>query len=643
MNDISITDMLNSETRRNEARNRIESDDYDRVTAEVLRMRFDDIVHDMGTTLKQTSGSPIITEANDFSTSILDADAGLTASGSYIIFHLASAHKCLESVHEEFQEDELHPGDAIILNDVYRGAPHKPDIGVLSPMFQDGKIINWFWSAAHMYDIGGISPGSFAPQVTDTYGEGFNIPPMKLARQGEINEDLKQLLQANSRLPERMFNDIRSFVATNNTGKERVQGVINTHGLAAYKLYSEIVGLLSERAFRERIQKLPDGTYSTTDWVEHDGHDHDLFRIECRMTVDDDTLHFDFEGTDPQAAGPINTGPGGLLGNVMSPISQMLLHDIQFNFGCMEPVDVDAPSGTIVNAEPPAATGYGHLDAGFKIGKMVTELLSHTLMMCEEESLQKRAMGQFNDSWSIESWGGTDQYERPFAWLNMDGGGFGGGAQTVVDGLDIAGDTCSVGNAIPDVEWKEQSYPALYLWRRLEPNSGGPGTFRGGRGLDFAWIMWGTPDEEFLGTVCMAEFNVPSRGFGGGVPGSVNRIRRYDETNISDLIADDRYPDFAAIEWEDIYEPEPKEAPVRLESGDMIRHFTGGGAGLGDPLLRDPEAVAQEVHVGLLDRSIASDTYGVVLDDANSVDESATASRRKQLRSMRLRTGGDTS
>ena len=280
-----------------------------------------------------------------------------------------------------------------------------------------------------------------------------------------------------------MFNDIRCLIATNNVAIDRIHEAIEYYGLETYRLYSNVIGVLSERAFRERIGRASrTARGGTVDWMEHDGHEHALYEVQCALTVEGDGIVLDFEGSAPQAPGLVNCGPGGLLGNIMSPVVQMLCHDLQINFGLIHPIDIRAPEGTVANATEPAATGYGHLDAGYKISKMVTELLSQACQASDDPWLRGRALGQWNDSWSIETWGGTDQYGKRFAWLNMDGGGFGGGAFSVHDGMDVAGDLTSVGNAIPDIEWTEQLYPALHLWRRLEPNSGGPGTYRGGGG-----------------------------------------------------------------------------------------------------------------------------------------------------------------
>lgn len=637
---LTAQEIQDSEKLREVAAELIEDQEYDPVTAEVLKMRFENVVDEMGTTLHNTSGSPILTEAYDFSTNILYPEGGITSTGAYLTFHVGAARESLDSILNEFDREEINPGDTFLLNMTYQGPMHKQDVGTLTPMFYDGEIVNWFWTAGHLADLGGLSPGTFSPKVTDTYGEGVNIPPIKFVEEGEINETAKELLKAQSRVPTRMINDIRCFIGSNNVARDRLSNIVEEYGLEQYRVYSEIVSQLTERAMRRRIEQLPDGSYSTRGWLEHEGHENNLYNIDCELRVDGDELTLDFSGTHEQVQGFINTGPGGSFGCSVTPLIHQLAWDLQINKGLFEPITVEAPSGTVLNAEPPAPTGYGHLDAGHEACRQVTEVISHAVRMSDDEELQERASGQFNDDWSIETYFGTSQYDTPYAWLHMDGGGMGGGAQTRVDGLDVAGLYTQTGNAVPDIEWKEQAYPALFLWRSLEADSGGPGEYRGGRGLDVAFQLWDTPDEKATGAIAGARFNIPPRGFGGGQPGATSRFQKSLDTNIDELIEDEIYPDQASLEWEDTHLTENKEAPHHLEQGTIMRHWTGGGGGLGDPLKRDPGAVAREVRSGWLSREAAENAYGVVLDEDDRVDETATEQRREQIRELRLDQSG---
>lgn len=635
--ELTVADVMDGERRKAIAEEWIENGTYDQVTAEVTQMRYTNITHEMGETLKQTSGSPIITEAQDFSTCILNTEGEITATGAYLVFHWGAAKKCLEAVLEEYDESEINPGDGIIINHTHLGMPHKQDNGIFMPVFYDGEIVNWVWSASHLADIGGVSPGTFSPQVTDTFGEGITLPPTKLMRGGEIDQELKKVIQAQSRVPVMAFNDIRCFISANNVARDRIREALDEQGLVEQKIYNEISDQLTERAMRKRIRKLPDGTYTSVGWCIHDGDEDASYRIECQLVVDDDEITIDLTNSDPQAPGPINTGPGAALGCSFTPIMLQLGYDLTLNSGLTEPVNVETREGTVPHIDETGASGFGHLDAGHELCRLVTEVLSEAIQMSEDEELHDRAQAPYADDWSIETYAGLNQYGDPFAWLDMDGGGMGNGAQTVVDGLEAGGLSTQVGNRVSDIEWKEQSYPVLHLWRRLKKNGGGPGEFRGGSGLDKAMTMWDSAGDELVGAFLAARFDLPARGYGGGVGGSSTQLVDYEDSDIYDCWERGELPtNPGEFGWESAHVAEAKEAPHLLTDGKVVRHVIASGGGLGDPLTREPSRVAKDVRDDLVSEKAARNAYGVVLNEKDQVDHAATEKLRTDIRKQRL-------
>lgn len=633
---LSVEDVMDSDTRERIAREWIEAGEYNQVTTEVTQMRYTNITHEMGETLKQTSGSPIITEAQDFSTCILNTDGEITATGAYLVFHWGAAKKCLEAVLEEYDEEDLNPGDGIIINHTHLGMPHKQDNGVFMPVFYEGEIVNWVWSASHLADIGGVSPGTFSPQVTDTYGEGITLPPTKIMHEGEIDQEMKKVIQAQSRVPVMAFNDIRCFISANNVARDRIHEALDEQGVVEQKIYNEISDLLTERAMRKRISKLPDGTYTSVGWCEHDGDQNETYRIECQLIVEDDEIMIDLTNSDPQAPGPVNTGPGAALGCSFTPIMLQLGYDLTLNSGLTEPVNVDTREGTVPHVDANGASGFGHLDAGHELCRLVTEALSEAIQMSEHEEIHDRAQAPYGDDWSIETYAGLNQYGDNFAWLDMDGGGMGNGAQTVVDGLEAGGLSTQVGNRVSDIEWKEQSYPVLHLWRRLKENGGGPGEHRGGDGLDKAMTTWDAQSDQLTGAFLAARFNLPPRGYGGGIAGSSTKLVDYENADVKDRWERDELPAFAdEFESESEYVAEAKEAPHLLTDDKVVRHIVASGGGLGDPLKRDPRRVEKDVRDGLVSEKAARSAYGVVIEDGE-VDLEATEKRREEIRQERL-------
>jgi N-methylhydantoinase B len=633
----SVDAVMDSDERKRLAREWVEADTFDQVTAEVTQMRNTNITHEMGETLKQTSGSPIITEAQDFSTCILDTDGNIVATGAYLVFHWGAAKKCLEAILDEYDEEDLNPGDGIIINHTNLGMPHKQDNGIVMPVFWEGEIVNWVWSASHIADIGGVSPGSFSPQVTDTYGEGITLPPTKLVHEGEVDQELKKVIQAQSRVPVMAFNDIRCFISANNVARDRIHETLEERGLAEQKMYGEISNVLTERAMRERIEKLPDGTFTSVGWCENDGDQNKTYRIECQVIIAGNELTIDLTNSDPQAPGPINTGPGAALGCSFTPIMLQLGYDLTLNAGLTEPVNVETREGTVPHVDKHGASGFGHLDAGHELSRLVTEALSEAIQMSEHEEIHDRAQAPYADDWSCETYAGVNQYGDHFAWLDMDGGGMGNGAQTVVDGLEAGGLSTQVGNRVSDVEWKEQSYPVLHLWRRLKKNGGGPGKFRGGSGLDKAMTMWNAESDELVGAFLAARFNLPPRGYGGGVAGSATKLIDYEDTDIQERWANGELPSSSGeFTSESEHLTEAKEAPHIMTDGKVVRHVVASGGGLGDPLTREPHRVAKDVRDGLVSKKAAQNAYGVILNADGDVDRDATQEQRVKLREQRL-------
>jgi N-methylhydantoinase B len=212
----------------------------------------------------------------------------------------------------------------------------------------------------------------------------------------------------------------------------------------------------------------------------------------------------------------------------------------------------------------------------------------------------------------------------------------GNGAQTVVDGLEAGGLSTQVGNRVSDVEWKEQSYPVLHLWRRLKQNGGGAGEYRGGSGLDKAMTAWDAQSDEMVGAFLAARFELPPRGYGGGGPGSATKMVDFHDPDIRERWENGELPsDLDEFDWDSKHVLEAKEAPHTLSEGKVVQHIIASGGGLGDPLQRDPERVAKDVNDGQVSEKHARNAYGVVMDDGE-LDREATESRREEIRKERL-------
>lgn len=611
---------------------------YDPVTLEVIRMRLDSIVEEMGIAMIRSSGSPVITEAGDFNTALFDPTGRIYAYSDYVQFHIGSGSVAVQNLVTTIEGEPLHPGDAFISNDPHTaGASHPPDTNVISPIFHDDELIGWAQSQAHLVDVGGMTPGGFAPGATDCYAEALRLPPgVKIFEKGEPVEWVRRTLLNNVRVPALFWNDVRSLVASNNTGIRRLMGTIAEFGLEQFREYTRLSFELAEQVVRERIAAIPDGTYRAEEWTEHNGHVDDLYRVACAMTKQDSQITFDFAGSSAQTNGFVNCSYGALVGSVASAIVPILAWDVPFNEGVMTAFDVIAEPGSIVNPTPPAPISNGHLTTGARVSRLVTKLMNEACRTSGDETIRGRTQGVWADSWTGGISAGTSDAGDYFVLFNMDGGGMGAGAQPEMDGLDCAGMMTQVNNMLPDVEMNEMLYPVLYLWKQLNTASAGHGAQRGGLGLQFAWTLHGAP--EVVQTVFAPSAQVVADGFGGGLPagGSGHEVRR--DTNVAALLEQGRVPTDTALTAERTDLLAINQQSVPITAGDVFVQWIAGGGGYGDPLLRDPARVAADVADGYVCASTAASTYGVVLTPSG-VDAQATAGARAEIRRRRL--GGE--
>lgn len=628
--------MASATTERRETGTSPADEKFDPVTAEVIRMGLEGAVEEMATVMIRTSGSPALTEAQDFSTALFDAQGEHIAYSGYLTLHIASSLLAVQSLLKEVAIDEMKPGDAWLSNDPHvTGAMHPPDWGLVTPLFHEGDVVGFAWAEAHLLDTGGIAPGGWGVGAHDAYGECMRFPHIKLLDEGKFNTQVEQIIANNVRVPVLVLNDIRSFVAANKVCEARLSEIVGRYGVDEFDRYVAILKDLSERQLRSRIAEIPNGTWETEDWQEDNSHVNDLFRQHCTLTIHDDWIQFHFTG-DPETDGLINGHYGSLLGSVMTSLCQILAWDVPVNAGLLRCVDVTGEEGTVVNCLPPAPVSSAHMDNGMKVSKVATEVLSKAFAGSPNPEIRARASGQFQDSWCASVWHGKDQYGNVSVFLNMDGGGGGGAAQTACDGLDVAATMCQPNNSIPDVEINEQLYPVLFLWRGLYVDSGGPGTSRGGLGLDAAWIPWDTGT--YMGTLNAACSAVAPRGTMGGYSPStcgfwlardVDVFENYFEKAVVPTRAD-------LMPGAEAQRIKKLGLAVRAEGKDVFFYTLGGGSGLGDPLFREPDVVAADVRDGYVSVKQAANAYGVVVDETGTLDAAATETRHQEIRTERL-------
>lgn len=607
------------------------------IEVEVHRKALYNMSKEMAITLMRTSGSPVVTDGKDFSTCILDANNEQLAFSGYVSFHVSTAFLGVEAVLRNYALDELKPGDAFICNDPHTsGAIHQGDIGIVMPYFYNNQLVGWGYVNEHVLDVGGSAVSGFAPEARDCYSETLRFPGIRIMNEGVFNPEMEKFISTNVRMPITVLNDIRGMIAACNTGQRRLLAYIEQIGVDKYNQLNETTKRLSETALRERISKIPNGTYESEDWVEYDGHGESLlFDLKCRLIVEDDKMKFQFRGV-PQTDSFINGAKPAMLGQTMTTLLCQFIYDIPVNHGIWKPIEIDiGPEGTIVNAVVPAPVTQSHMETGMRINKLVADVLTQALALCEDPVLRSRVAGQpSNGITSFSAYGVDTRNNNPFVLFPISTAiGLGAGAQTVTDGLDTYAAQCMTGSGMPDVEIDESSGPVLVLWRKINQNSGGPGLSRGGQGMSTAMALVNA--ERMDGTAFTSVSEVPPRGFFGGYPGSASNYYILKSSNLFDLMKEGAVPTKDNLSGH-IQKMPAKSGSLAIFRGDLIIIENGGGGGLGDPLFRSPAEVAKDVRDGYVSAAHAEKVYGVALTADGEVDEAETKVQRQYIRFNRI-------
>jgi N-methylhydantoinase B len=586
--------------------------------AEVHRRAMDAIAREMAITLTLTSGSSVVTESRDLSCSVLDESGEQIGYAGWVAIHISTSLLGVAAVRDAYEREEIHPGDAFIVNDPHTsGALHEGDVGLIMPYFHEGELIAWGYVNEHMLDVGGSGVSGFAPGARDCYSEGLRFPALRIMRDDVLDRDWLRFFANNVRASATVINDLRSMIAALHTGRQRLAAALAEFGLAAHRRYCATNQRLSEEMVRARIAELPDGSYESVDWVEYDGDGDDrLHELGCELVVDGSELTLRFWGV-PQIAAPVNGARPAILGQGMCTLQTTLLHDVPANGGLWRPVHFDlGPPGTIVNAVPPAAVCFAHSATGFRVDKVVRDALSQAMSLSASPRIRGRVAGQPCSGVVLVTLAGVDRSSgRTVVIFPISPTvPLGGPAQSTGDGLDTYSNTCNLGKRMAAVEMDEATTPLLILWRRIEPDSGGAGITRGGMGMHSAMQIRGS--SHMHGTVSNNVSRVPPRGAGGGMPGGCTEYQLLTVTGTPRSLA--------------------QHAHLSVDEGEVFVIVNGGGGGLGDPLLRDPALIEQDIADGYVTAAAAAAVHGAVVTPAGTVDVPATIARRRAIRSERI-------
>jgi N-methylhydantoinase B len=598
----------------------------DLITEEVVRLAIRQITTEVSSLLVRISGSPVISEAEDYTVMLFNARGELLDTPRSPAY-TGSACKAVQVVRTEFGGDKMSEGDVFIGNDPHStGAMHANDLQAVAPIFQGEHCIGFCYLHAHMLDVGGIVPGSWGIGATDCYGEAFRMPFIKYVENGRINETVNRILSKNSRLPAALLNDIQSVVVAALAGAKQLRALVERYGRAHFETITEAFIERTAEAARKRLTALPDGEYAVDDWMEHNGHVNTLFAVHATLKVATGQLHFEFTGV-PQTNGLINATESTVVGYVTSVLSMMLFWDLPVNEGLRRVFTVNVARGSILAAVEPAPVSASHMDGSEKALTCTARLIARAMAASSDPELQKRACAPYGASVSLCVFAGTADGGDYSVFADMSSISCGGGGSPVADGMDAAGPQAASLMRIPDVESYEAAYPILYLYRRLAKDSGGAGMHRGGVGLEAAWTPWGAAS--LTGITNAAGWQIPVPGASGGYPGGATEQRHIGGPD------DGNFP--ASFEPSAGRSVEAKAKDVALRRGEVWYMRYPGGGGWGDPLDRDPALVVHDVRIGTVSAEAAKAVYGVVLvERMPGFDVESTRQMRDSIRRQRL-------
>src|SRR5882672_9298041 len=554
---------------------------FDPTTLEIYRALYTSVAEEMGIALRRTAFSPNIKERRDYSCAVFDARGRVIAQGDHMPVHLGSMPMAVASA---LKEIHLQPGDMVALNDPFAGGTHLPDVTLVMPVSSEQWAVSsndpitnnarsqkalrpspsqqlptahrplptlfYVANRAHHADIGGATPGSMG-MATDIYGEGLCIPPIRLVRNGELDEDTMRLILANVRSHAERRGDFQAQIGSLKTGAGRLLEIIERRGERETADYATHLIEYSARLMRHAISSIPDGDYRAADMLDDDGVSDREVPIKVRITIKGQQARVDFTGSAPQVAGPINAVEA-ITVSAVSYVFRCLLegNDVPASAGLMSPIEVIAPEGTVVNAVHPASVAGGNVETSQRIVDVVFKALASAI----PNRIPAASQGTMNNL----TIGGIDPRSgytaREFSYYETVAGGM--GARPDHDGLSAV-HTHMTNSLNTPAEALEYAYPLRVREYKLRKGSGGKGKHRGGDGV--------IREIETLVRARMSLLADRRRrapyGLQGGADGDVGRalIIRRDGSR----------------------EELPSKGSWDLRPGDRVRIVTPGGGGFG--------------------------------------------------------------
>jgi N-methylhydantoinase B len=570
----------------------------DPVTLAVLNGRLVQIADEMDATLYRSAFNPIIAEAHDACHGLYHAETGATlvqGTSGLPIFVGAMAFAVKAVIDKVRKDGGLAAGDTYLFNDPYDGGTHLNDIRLVRPLMRGGRVFAWLASVGHWLDVGGNVPGNFNAKATESFQEGFRIPPVKVMRAGHLQQDILDILAANSRVPQSNWGDLNGQLNALDLGERRLNALLNEYGEETIAAALAALTARAETLMRANIAALPDGTYRCDDFLDNDGVTDAPLPIALDLTIDGDRMRLDFSRSAPPCEGPLNIARSTAIACCYVALKH-LFTDVPANAGCLAPIEFVIPETTLLAVSAPRPVG-GYTETILRVIDVIFGAFA--------QAAPERAQGSPFATINALSLAGWRAHGRKWVMFCFFGGGLGGNPEG--DGLNHSNNPISTAT-IPPVEILESLYPVMFTQWALRPDSGGPGRHRGGLGAvyEIEVLADGGAEVFLLGE----RGKYPPFGVNGG--GAAARNRFIYETDSGEMT-----PPLVS-----------KVTDVRIGRGRKVRLETPGGGGFGDPSTREPERVVRDVRLGYVSREAACWDYKVILHSDGALDAQATSRAR---------------
>src|SRR5579863_6638919 len=485
----------------------------DAAELEIFKNLFHSVAEEMGAALRRSAFSPNIEERRDYSCAVFDGRGRVAAMGDHMPVHLGSMPM---SVRAAIAALELGPGDVAMLNDPYAGGTHLPDITLVAPVFASkpaaksrvkaSRPLFYVANRAHHSDVGGAQPASMGLSE-EIFQEGLRIPPVALVRGGKIQRDILAVVLANVRTPREREGDLAAQVSSCRLGERRLSELVKKYGLRKAEFYLEALQRYSVRLMREAFARIPQGVYVAEDFLDDDGYSRKPVRLRVTIHIHHGRAMVDFTGSSPSQRGSVNAVLAITYSAVFYVFRCLLGEEVPACAGLMEPIEVCAPEGSVVNARPPSAVAAGNVETSQRIVDVLLKALARAL----PGRIPAASSGTMNNV----SFGGFypqgPRAGEPFAYYETIAGGM--GARPTSEGLSAI-HTHMTNSLNTPIEALESAYPVRLRSYSVRRGSGGKGRFRGGDGI--------VREIEFLtdvrGSVLSDRRRLPPYGLAGGKP-----------------------------------------------------------------------------------------------------------------------------